>query len=193
MIVGQRHMSNTPIPRKSDEQFSKDIAQSWVVADMREKIMAMKKAAAPPVDPNEPRGEFLGLCRSLVFGGKGKMSDTTITVGDDVFDVSDLQLEYRLDRTMEPITQMEIAEDFRDVYMNRKREFGKNLDKIMDKLIAEKQKRTFTNPETGKKYEAENVYQIPVRDRLTSKVYRNKLANKKKKLARKKNQTRNKR
>ena len=94
---------------------------------------------------------------------------------------------------MEPITQMEIAEDFRDVYMNRKREFGKNLDKIMDKLIAEKQKRTFTNPETGKKYEAENVYQIPVRDRLTSKVYRNKMDNKKKKLARKKNKKREKR
>ena len=178
-------MSNTPIPRKFDDKLAKDIARGWVVADMREKIAAKKKKDAPPVDPNDPRGQFLGLCRSLVFGGRGKMSDTTITVGDEVFDVSDLQLEYHLVRTMPEPFGMRMAEPQYQLYIS----VDTNFDTTP--IVVPKPKRTFTNPETKKTYEADCVYEIPVRDRLTSKVYSRKMDNKKKKKLRKKNKNRN--
>ena len=49
-----------------------------------------------------------------------------------------------------------------------------------------KQKKIYTNPETGEKIEAHGLYEIPPHKRMTSAVLKRRAANRKKRKARRK-------
>jgi len=210
-------MSNLPTGSQSDEKKAKDIARSWVIADDRDKLFKKKQAELKDlVDPNDPRAQYVGMIKSLIYGKRCKMSDTEITIADETFDISDLQLDCRFNPIATKLIEPFISPTWNPGILHRllqmpKLGIGQPSDEALSAFeellylespdksgtikipeVKGRSKNKYTNRETGKTFEADSVYDIPTRDRLRSAVYKRKVDNKKKKKLKKKNQKRNK-
>jgi len=184
-------MSDEPIPRQSDRQYSNDVARSWVIAEMRKDIAGKKQAQHKNADPDDPRAQYVGLIRSLLRRPDRNMWDIEITIGDQKFDISDMQCDFRIDKSLPPA-----FEDlhFEDGYFKSSEGVLRIMQRWLDKdKPAEKSKlKKYKNNKTGKTFEGTSAYDAPDDVRLSPAVLKRKQNRSNKKKLKKKNQKRGK-